>query len=42
VISQNSPLEIKLPHQYDFIEFQFDYEGVLGQVLLTETWNFFQ
>jgi len=41
VISQISLLESKLPHQYDFNKFQFDYEGVLGQTLLTETQNFF-
>jgi len=37
-----SRLESKLPHHYDFKEFQFDYKGVLGQALLTETRYFFQ
>jgi len=27
--------ESEQPHQYDFNEFQFDYEGVPGQAFLT-------
>jgi len=33
--SQISFLESKLPHRYDFIEFQFDYKGVPRHALLT-------
>jgi len=40
-VSQISLLESKFPHQYDFNEFQFDYKGVLGQELQTETWCIF-
>jgi len=41
-VSHISILESKLPHQYNFNNFQFDYKGVLGQVSLIETWKFFQ
>jgi len=41
-VSQISLFECKLPHQYDFNDFQFDYKGVPGQALLTEIRYFFQ
>jgi len=41
-VSQISILESVLPHQYDFNDFKFNYKGVPGQALLTETRKFFQ
>jgi len=41
IASQFSILKSEHPHQYDFTEIQFDYKGVHGQALLTETQNLF-
>jgi len=41
-MSQISFFESKLPHQFDFNDFMFDYKWVPGQALLDEIRYFFQ